>query len=55
MKFCVYIFVFYVILHVKCSHEFIATKEWQEIPEGLAVPGGLHYRINLETGKNIIL
>ena len=31
--------------------DFVATEEWQEIKEGQKVPGGLHYRMNLETGK----
>jgi len=30
---------------------FQATDEWQEIKDGQKVPGGLHYRMNLETGK----
>uniref|UniRef100_A0A915KT03 Nucleotide exchange factor SIL1 n=1 Tax=Romanomermis culicivorax TaxID=13658 RepID=A0A915KT03_ROMCU len=30
---------------------FKATNEWQEILPGMQVPSGLHYRINLETGK----
>ena len=30
---------------------FVATDEWQEIREGQKVPAGLHYRMNLETGK----
>merc|ERR1719150_377158 len=30
---------------------FVATDEWQEIHEGQKVPSGLHYRMNLETGK----
>merc|ERR1712241_1152080 len=30
---------------------FIATPEWQEIGEGPKVPSGVHYRMNLETGK----
>uniref|UniRef100_A0A2M4ANS0 Nucleotide exchange factor SIL1 n=2 Tax=Anopheles triannulatus TaxID=58253 RepID=A0A2M4ANS0_9DIPT len=31
--------------------KFVATKEWQEIPEGQGIPQGLHVRINLSTGK----
>ncbi len=31
--------------------DFVATEEWQEITEGQRVPAGLHYRMNLETGK----
>ncbi|KAH8232391.1 hypothetical protein KR032_005356 [Drosophila birchii] len=30
--------------------EFVATKEWQVIAEGQAIPKGLHVRINLQTG-----
>jgi nucleotide exchange factor SIL1 len=30
---------------------FVATSEWREIRDGQKVPSGLHYRINLETGK----
>ncbi|KAG5667868.1 hypothetical protein PVAND_015835 [Polypedilum vanderplanki] len=30
---------------------FIATEEWQEIKPGQKVPQGLHYRLNLQTGK----
>ena len=30
---------------------FVAREDWQEIREGQKVPGGLHYRMNLETGK----
>lgn len=30
---------------------FVATSEWQEIKPGHIVPPGLHYRVNLETGK----
>ena len=31
--------------------EFIASTEWQEIQDGQRVPSGLHYRMNLATGK----
>ncbi|CAG9760919.1 unnamed protein product [Ceutorhynchus assimilis] len=30
---------------------FRATNEWKEIKEGQKVPSGLHYKINLSTGK----
>ena len=30
---------------------FVATEEWQEVWPGQRVPGGLHVRMNLETGK----
>ena len=33
------------------TSDFVATNEWQEIQEGQKCPGGLHYRMNLETGK----
>lgn len=33
------------------TKKFIATDEWQEINSDHLVPSGLHYRINLETGK----
>ena len=36
---------------VKSENIFVATKEWQQIKEGQSVPAGLHYRMNLETGK----
>ena len=36
---------------VKSENVFVATNEWQEIKEGQSVPAGLHYRMNLETGK----
>ena len=44
-------FILLSLLLAKCENEFIATEEWQEIPENAKVPAGLHYRINLETGK----
>ena len=31
--------------------DFNATSEWQEIKPGQKVSAGLHYRMNLETGK----
>lgn len=30
---------------------FVASDDWKEILPGQAVPAGLHYRINLQTGK----
>ena len=33
------------------TSDFVATNEWQEIQEGQKCPGGLHYRMNLETGR----
>ena len=40
-----------LLAFVSCHETFVATNEWQEIKEGQKVPGGLHYRINFETGK----
>ena len=40
-----------LVFLVKSENVFVATNEWQEISEGQTVPAGLHYRINLETGK----
>ncbi|KAL5273561.1 SIL1 family protein [Megaselia abdita] len=39
------------ILAKEQNDSFIPTDEWQEIKEGQQVPMGLHYRINLQTGK----
>ena len=41
------------LLVVQCQDDefFVAQEDWQEIREGQKVPGGLHYRMNLETGK----
>ncbi|KAL1498262.1 hypothetical protein ABEB36_009087 [Hypothenemus hampei] len=33
------------------SEEFVPSNEWKEIQPGQKVPSGLHYRINLSTGK----
>ena len=47
--------LFIVCINVFISNceleDFVATNEWQEIKEGQKVPAGLHYRMNLETGK----
>ena len=40
-----------IVFLVKSENVFVATNEWQEIKEGQSVPAGLHYRMNLETGK----
>nr|XP_036674518.1 nucleotide exchange factor Sil1-like isoform X2 [Drosophila suzukii] len=32
------------------TSEFVATKEWQVIAEGQAIPKGLHVRINMQNG-----
>eukprot|EP00938_MAST-03A_sp_MAST-3A-sp1_P002216 g2216.t1 len=31
--------------------EFVPTEEFQDVQEGQALPGGLHYRIDLSTGR----
>ena len=31
--------------------QFVASKQWQDIQDGQKVPSGLHYRMNLATGK----
>ena len=36
---------------VSSDQVFVATEEWQEVRPGQRVPGGLHVRMNLETGK----
>ena len=36
---------------VSSDQVFVATEEWQEVRPGQRVPGGLHIRMNLETGK----
>ncbi|EDV91330.1 nucleotide exchange factor Sil1 [Drosophila grimshawi] len=36
--------------NVNNSSQFIATYEWQVVPEGQGIPKGLHVRINLQTG-----
>jgi len=40
-----------IVFLVKSENVFVATNEWQEIKEGQSVPAGLHYRMNLQTGK----
>ena len=40
-----------LLAFVSCHETFVATNEWQEIKDGQKVPGGLHYRLNFETGK----
>ena len=50
MKFLV-IFVLIFVKICRPESDFIATEEWQEIQEGQKVPAGLHYRMNLQTGK----
>jgi len=36
---------------VNTNTEFIPSNDWKEIQPNQAIPGGLHVRINLETGK----
>ncbi len=36
---------------VRSSEVFQATDEWQEVKPGQVLPSGLHYRLNLSTGK----
>jgi len=36
--------------HAFNQEEFVPTKEWQEVPDGVAVPGGLHIRMDLDKG-----
>jgi len=36
---------------VSTDEIFVATDQWQEVKPGQVVPGGLHVRMNLETGK----
>ena len=31
--------------------EFVASREWREVLAGQAIPGGLHVRSDLATGK----
>ena len=50
MKTVIFLFLL-VLLGSHCQDHFKATEEWQEIKEGQTVPSGLHYRINLQTGK----
>ena len=38
-------------VNTSSKRQFIATNEWQEINSDHIVPSGLHYRLNLETGK----
>ena len=47
-----FVLILLVVLASKCeTSDFIATNEWQDIQEGQKVPAGLHYRMNLATGK----
>jgi len=32
---------------------FVATREWQRVPEGAACPGGLEYKMDMETGTTL--
>ncbi|KNC71645.1 hypothetical protein SARC_15815, partial [Sphaeroforma arctica JP610] len=33
---------------------FNATNEWQELPEGMSIPGGCHVRMDITTGKQSV-
>ena len=46
------VLILMAVLASKCdASDFVATNEWQDIEEGQKVPAGLHYRMNLATGK----
>lgn len=32
---------------------FVATAKWTEVPEGAACPGGLEYKMDMETGRTL--
>jgi len=32
---------------------FVPTAKWREVPEGAACPGGLEYKMDMETGKTL--
>ena len=52
MKRTILLLIFIDVFISNCElNNFVATNEWQEIQEGQKVPAGLHYRMNLETGK----
>ena len=52
MKRTILLLIFLDVFISNCElNNFVATNEWQEIQEGQKVPAGLHYRMNLETGK----
>jgi len=47
-----FVLIVVAFLASKCeTSNFVATNEWQDIQEGQKVPAGLHYRMNLATGK----
>jgi nucleotide exchange factor SIL1 len=47
-----FVLILVAVLASKCeTSKFVATNEWQDILEGQKVPAGLHYRMNLATGK----
>ena len=52
MKNLNFVLILVAVLASKCdTSDFVATNEWQDIEEGQKVPAGLHYRMNLATGK----
>ena len=47
-----FVLILVAVLASECdTSDFVATNEWQDIEEGQKVPAGLHYRMNLATGK----
>merc|ERR1712066_342858 len=42
--------IFLILIIGYASAEFIATNEWQKVPEGESIPAGLHVRLDLEKG-----
>jgi len=38
----------------KGGKKFYPTKEWQAIPEGMSVPPGCDYRVDVKTGKTMV-
>jgi len=42
--------ILYLTFICFASSEFVATKEWQQVPEGESIPAGLHVRLDLEKG-----
>ena len=49
--FCLPITITIILLTLhSCNSEFIATKDWQKVPEGESIPAGLHVKLDLENG-----
>ena len=51
LKILLILSLFQLTISQSDDNYFVATEEWQEIKEGQKVPAGLHYRMNLQTGK----